>query len=109
MVIAAPGVTRPGSVTGRTVSFVDLYPTISDLCGVSVRKELEGKTLKLSAIFSWFGGDFGEDEAGRLEWIAGAVASERPELAEALRAGGLEVESLDWDWSINSQGGAAGD
>ena len=33
-VIAAPGVTKPGSQTQRVVEYIDMYPTLVDLCGL---------------------------------------------------------------------------
>ena len=44
MIIAAPGV-RPGVARGL-VEFVDLYPTIADLCGVAPPDGLVGKSLR---------------------------------------------------------------
>jgi arylsulfatase A-like enzyme len=46
LVISAPGVTKPGARCERTVSLLDLYPTLIELCGLSPRKELEGKSLQ---------------------------------------------------------------
>jgi arylsulfatase A-like enzyme len=43
--IAAPGVTTPGSRSPRTVNLLDLYPTLCDLCGVPQREGLEGNSL----------------------------------------------------------------
>ena len=43
LVIAAPGF-RPGA-TNSPVELVDLYPTLSDLAGVVVPKEVQGKSL----------------------------------------------------------------
>ncbi len=45
LVIYAPGVTRPETRSGRTVSLLDLYPTLIDLCGLPARPELEGRSL----------------------------------------------------------------
>jgi len=44
----APGLpegTRPGSVCDRVVSLVDLYRTLTDLCGVPDKKDVEGRSL----------------------------------------------------------------
>ncbi len=43
--INAPGVTKTNQRCSRTVSLIDLYPTLSDLCGLPARKELDGTSL----------------------------------------------------------------
>jgi len=45
LMIVAPGVTQPGGKCARTVSTMDLYPTLIDLCGLRPRDGIEGKTL----------------------------------------------------------------
>ena len=45
MMIAAPGVTKPGDRCTRTVTLLDIYPTLVDLCGLSYKSELEGRSL----------------------------------------------------------------
>jgi arylsulfatase A-like enzyme len=43
VIVVAPGLTTPGSRCNRTVSLLDLYPTLMDLCGLpSPRHALEG-------------------------------------------------------------------
>jgi arylsulfatase A-like enzyme len=46
LVILAPGVTSPGGRCPRTVSFIDVYPTLADLCGLERGEHLEGTTLR---------------------------------------------------------------
>ncbi len=46
LMIAAPGITKPGGRCKRTVSFMDIYPTLADLCGLPVGEHLEGETLR---------------------------------------------------------------
>lgn len=46
LVFVVPGLTRPGSRCDRTVSLLDLYPTLADLCGLPVGEQLEGESLK---------------------------------------------------------------
>jgi uncharacterized sulfatase len=46
MIIVAPGVKGNGKDCGRTVEFVDLYPTLADLAGLTPPKNLEGASLK---------------------------------------------------------------
>ena len=44
--VAVPGVTQPGGRCPRTVSFVDIYPTLLDLCGLGPVAQLEGVSLR---------------------------------------------------------------
>ena len=46
LIIAAPGQKTRGTVSKRTVELLDLYPTLTDLCGVSAPANLEGKTMR---------------------------------------------------------------
>ncbi len=46
MIWVVPGTTRAGTECGRTVSLLDIYPTLADLCGLSIGEHLEGKSLK---------------------------------------------------------------
>jgi arylsulfatase A-like enzyme len=43
--ISAPGVTKPASVCDRPVGFVDLFPTLVDLCGLPKLASLDGQSL----------------------------------------------------------------
>ncbi len=45
MTIVAPGVTGTGQRCARTVSLLDVYPTLVELCGLSDRPGLEGVSL----------------------------------------------------------------
>lgn len=44
-IVLAPGITQAGSVSGRTVNLLDIYPTLIELTGLKSRKELEGNSL----------------------------------------------------------------
>ncbi len=46
LIFVVPGVTQAGTRCDRTVSLLDIYPTLADLCGLPVGKHLEGKSLK---------------------------------------------------------------
>ena len=46
LLFAGPGVGRPGGRCPRTVSFIDIYPTLVDLCGLPAKAELEGLSLR---------------------------------------------------------------
>ena len=41
-----PGTTKPGSVCNRSVDFMGIYPTLCDLCGLSVPSYVEGVSMK---------------------------------------------------------------
>jgi len=43
--VNAPGVTRPKTVCNRTVSMMDIYPTLMDLTGLKAPGPLEGESL----------------------------------------------------------------
>jgi arylsulfatase A-like enzyme len=45
LIFVAPGVTKKGSRTSRPVSFVDLFPTLTDLCDLTQPAKLEGQSL----------------------------------------------------------------
>ncbi len=45
LMIAAPGVVKPGTTCDRTVSLVDLYPTLTELFGLPQRTGLDGRSL----------------------------------------------------------------
>ena len=45
LIIVAPGVTKPGSVCDATVSLLDIYPTLVELCGLPASKQAEGRSL----------------------------------------------------------------
>jgi iduronate 2-sulfatase len=46
LIISAPGQKTRGKVSHRTVELVDLYPTLTDLCGLTPPSNLAGKTLR---------------------------------------------------------------
>jgi len=45
LIMVAPGVTKTESRCPRTVSLLDIYPTLIELCGLTPKNELEGKSL----------------------------------------------------------------
>ena len=46
LIIVAPGVTRPGGRCERTVSLVDIYPTLAELADLPSNPSLEGVSLR---------------------------------------------------------------
>ena len=58
------------------------------------------RTMYLSKIFDWFSEDFGTRTNAVLDFVAGRL----PEAtARAVRAGGVKVELLDYDWTLNGK------
>jgi arylsulfatase A-like enzyme len=45
LIIVAPGHTQPGTTTARTVTLMDLYPTLAELTGMEVPGHVEGRSL----------------------------------------------------------------
>jgi len=45
LLIAAPGITKPGGVAPAPVSQVDLFPTLAELCSVDAPDNLQGQSL----------------------------------------------------------------
>ena len=43
--VAAPGITAPGSRCDAPVSLLDLFPTLVDLCELGAKEGLEGESL----------------------------------------------------------------
>jgi arylsulfatase A-like enzyme len=46
LVWIAPGVTKPGAVCQRTVDFMSIYPTLTDLCGIATPKHVESASIR---------------------------------------------------------------
>lgn len=42
----APGVTKPGGSSGRTVDFLSIYPTLTDLAGIPTPEHVQGKSIR---------------------------------------------------------------
>lgn len=58
-------------------------------------------SVQLSKIFSWFAKDFGRSEAEILAWIRDHAQDEG--LKKSLSRADLDVDYLDYDWSVNAQ------
>jgi arylsulfatase A-like enzyme len=46
LIWVVPGVTKAGTVSNRTVDFMSIYPTLSELCGLPVPAHVEGPSIK---------------------------------------------------------------
>lgn len=45
LIVAAPGLPQPGVSAPGLVEFIDIYPTVTALCGLPQRDELQGRSL----------------------------------------------------------------
>ena len=45
LIVVAPGITTPGARSARTVSLIDLFPTLAELVGLEAPSHLEGTSL----------------------------------------------------------------
>lgn len=46
LIFVAPGVTKSGGVCRQPVDFMSIYPTLADVCGLSIPKHVEGPSLR---------------------------------------------------------------
>lgn len=46
LIWVAPGVTKPGGVSQRTVDFMSIFPTLTDLAGIPTPSHVEGKSIR---------------------------------------------------------------
>jgi arylsulfatase A-like enzyme len=46
LVWIVPAVTKANTVCDRTVDFMSIYPTLTDLCGISTPKHVEGRSVR---------------------------------------------------------------
>ncbi len=46
LIWVVPGVTKPNTISDRTVDFMSIYPTLTDLCGIPTPKHVEGESLR---------------------------------------------------------------
>jgi arylsulfatase A-like enzyme len=46
LIWVVPGLTRPGGVCERTVDFMSIYPTLTDVAGIPTPKHVEGKSVR---------------------------------------------------------------
>jgi arylsulfatase A-like enzyme len=45
-IMVVPGVTTPNSRCDRTVDFMSIYPTLTDLCGIPTPAHVQGRSLR---------------------------------------------------------------
>jgi arylsulfatase A-like enzyme len=46
LIWVAPGVTKAGTTSNRTVDFMSIYPTLSDLCGLPIPAHVDGPSIR---------------------------------------------------------------
>ena len=62
--------------------------------------QVRGRTLQMSVILDWFGGDFGRTQSERLATIHPYLP---PAAQQLVSRGSVTVKYLDYDWSLNDQ------
>jgi hypothetical protein len=67
--------------------------------GENFRYDAQGRRFYLSAILSWFSGDFGANQAAQLKSISPYLPSQAA--SAAANANSVSVSYLDYDWSLN--------
>ena len=66
------------------------------------RYDPESRTLELSPIFKWYGGDF-EKTIGSVQAFVASRITNDPQTQEQVRQGEVKIKYLDYDWSLNDQ------
>jgi arylsulfatase A-like enzyme len=79
------GYTRPGGVCGRPVSMLDLYPTLTEVCGLPKREGLDGQSLT--------------------GWLKSPVAPKNDAVVTTFRRGNHAVRSAEWRFIRYHDGG----
>jgi len=46
LIWVVPGLTKPNGICERTVDFMSIYPTLTDLCGIPTPKHVQGESLR---------------------------------------------------------------
>ena len=46
LIWVVPGLTKPNGVCERTVDFMSIYPTLTDLCGIPTPKHVQGESIR---------------------------------------------------------------
>ena len=46
LIWSVPGMTKPGSMCARTIDFMSIYPTLTDLCGIPKPQHVEGESIR---------------------------------------------------------------
>jgi iduronate 2-sulfatase len=46
LIWVVPGVTKAGTKSDRPIDFMSIYPTLTDLCGITTPKHVEGTTIR---------------------------------------------------------------
>ncbi len=97
LIIRQPGNTGPGSVSAAIVETVDIYPTLTELCGLPTPAELSGRSLR-----PWLDSpNAPSDKPARGFWTAGSqtIRTPRYRLIRTGRRGDRPpaIELFDYD------------
>ncbi|MEM7812701.1 MAG: DUF547 domain-containing protein [Planctomycetota bacterium] len=82
---------------GETLD-AQLSTNARDFFARSKSLRVDGPTLYLSSLLSWFGGDFGDGQDDRLAAVRPYLPADARKLVDG---GKVRVRYLDYDWSLN--------
>ena len=99
---------RPEAFTAARLE-AQLEDGMARFVGDATRNRLQGGKLQVSSIFKWFREDFEKGNAGfkRVEDVFARYAehmSTDPAERALLKAGGVPITFLDYDWALNDLG-----
>ncbi|MFQ5424026.1 MAG: DUF547 domain-containing protein [Phycisphaerae bacterium] len=92
---------EPAQIDEQLADAVHRYLTDRRQCRIDVA----GKTIKLSKIFDWYGGDFVDSSfsphAPSVPAFLARYVGEAAKLSRALSHGEWEIDYFDYDWKLN--------
>jgi Protein of unknown function, DUF547 len=94
---------RPEAFTSERLD-AQLDDGVSRFLSDRTRNRADAKGLHLSKIFDWYGADFAGKAGSVAAWLAphADLLSDDPRTREALRGARLELDFLEYDWSLNA-------
>ncbi|XP_061081903.1 uncharacterized protein zgc:152951 isoform X3 [Conger conger] len=91
----------PKEIDSQLHTAAEAFLENEDSCRVDVDKS----EVKLSQIFKWYKGDFGDTDEKLLNWISNHMSDspKKKDLQELLKCGRFKVSYVPYDWATNSK------